>query len=295
MESKRLPNSWDCHTHVLDPTRFHYRHDRKYTPAAASLHDLIESDIAENVVIVQATPEDGETGLLFHLEEAQTVYPNRTFRGIIMADTSSSKDVRSFDRQRIDRLHKAGVRGIRVQGVYSSVGSEELAVQKYLEHAAACYPIKDLDWIVSMQIPLQTWACLRDFLVNSEELEGVRIIADHNGSAKPGDLDSPAFEAFLDILRQRRNTFVKIGALYRRTTRDCSEMQGIVRALTKAAPGGIVWGSDWPYVNTGRPMTEIAPHLQDVSAIAELKTIKQWLSDEAICNMLVNNPAQLFV
>lgn len=293
-ESAVLPQTWDCHVHVLDPKRFPYRPDRKYTPTQAPLKALIENATAENIVIVQATPEDGEEGLIYHLEEVQRSYPSKIFRGIIVADTSNNRDINQYETTKVDRLHKAGVRAIRVQGIYGHVGSQISTIKRYLIAATASYPVAQLRWTISMQQILEIWAELHDFLLHEASLSGVTVIADHNGNAKPADLHSPAFEAFLDLLRKRPNTYVKVGALHRRAPEDFSQMKDVVKALASAAPQAILWGSDWPHVDATASTSEPSPHIEKASGPAELSAIREWLTDDQFHKMIVENPARVF-
>lgn len=110
-----------------------------------------------------------------------------------------------------------------------------------------------------MQLPLQTREDLHGLLLNDPNLTGVTIIADHNANATPDYINSPAFKSFHDILRRRPNTYVKIGALHRRSLGDLRWMREVVQVPAMTAPTGILWGSDWPHVDTTGPALGSVP------------------------------------
>lgn len=245
-------------------------------------------------MIVQATPEDGEQGLIHHLREASHIYPSRIFRGTIVGSTSANRDITKYEHEKVDDLHAAGVRCIRVQGIYSDVGEKSSTLRDYLVATATSYPVAQLGWSICMQLPLATWEDLHGLLLDDPRLADANIIADHNANATPDDIGSSAFELFLDILRRRPGTYVKIGALHRRSPRDINRMREVVEVLASAAPQGILWGSDFPHVDTTGPAFVSMPHIAGVDEWTELEAVKEWLSDVQFYDMMVVNPGRLF-
>ena len=58
------------------------------------------------------------------------------------------------------------------------------------------------------------------------------------------------------------------------------------RALIEAAPGQVIWGTDWPHVMVTKPM----PNDGDLCDL-----LADWIPDEGIrARILVDNPARLY-
>jgi len=159
--------------------------------------------------------------------------------------------------------------------------------------AASSYPVAVLGWSIALQQPLKIWASLHDLICHDATLSKVVVVADHNGNATPADIATNEFHTFLDILR-RGHIYVKISALHRRAPGAIERMRDIITSLADAAPERILWGSDWPHVNTTSPDLDPAPHLANVSWRIELDVVRGWLSQEQFSNMLVVNPSRLF-
>ena len=117
----------------------------------------------------------------------------------------------------------------------------------------------------------------------------VPLVIDHLGRIDPGEGTAAPACAVLRRLLDGGNTWVKLSGAYMR-----SAMQGpgyddtlpLGRALVQAAPGRLVWGSDWPH-------TTEAPGTMDDTALVEL--LRSWAgSDAAMDAILVDNPARLY-
>ncbi|KAJ1323212.1 D-galactarolactone isomerase [Microdochium nivale] len=321
--------SWDAHVHVFDPVRFPYRPDRGYTPEPATLPSLLEASYAQNIMIVQASVEASPVGLAAHLADARREYPDRQFRGTIAADPdlNSAWALGNLSDEYFQTLHDVGVRCIRIAGFNSGGGSgggnisesEQVeAVLGQLQTAASSHGVRRLGWSISAQLHLRTWAALAPSIDSilyghspavtaappprcaDSDHQGRRqvvLIADHNGSATPADIDTPEFAQLLELLASRK-LHVKIGALHRRVSPegggDVSAMRDIVMEIARVAPRGIVWGSDWPHVNATRRGLESGPPLKGVDTALELGLLRQWLTEEQWMAMMVLNPTTLF-
>ncbi|GLA77807.1 hypothetical protein AtubIFM55763_009998 [Aspergillus tubingensis] len=190
--------------------------------------------------------------------------------------------------EEFDYLHDAGVRCVRIHGIYGESSKRWEHVLEQVRELSASYGIRELGWTISAQLPLRAWASLKSFILDHYDTPNdVILIAEHNGCAEPTDIDSPEFGDFLDMLGSGK-LYVKIGALYRRSPDDFHQMKGIIQALAKKAPDRLLWGSDWPHVMTGAEMTSAG------SVEAELFTLREWLSRTEWCKMFVQNPRLLF-
>lgn len=281
--------SWDCHLHVFDPARFPLRPDRAYTPCPATIDDLIANTKCDGLLLVQASPEDGHDGLLAQLREATARYPSKHFRASIITEDVTGHHIREQSRESIDAMYMMGVRSIRLQGSFGSFGSQIDHLKTYLISLARSYPVQGRNWVISMQMPLSVWAKLADV-----DFGTAVIVAEHGACATPRDLNSPEFEAFLELLRTGR-FYVKISALYRRAPDNFRDMREIVRACANTAPDRILWGSDWPHVDASRGGLEPTPNNPDARWDEELETVRSWLSEEQYSRMLVTNPSRLFL
>lgn len=285
------PQSWNCHTHSFDPAAHPFKPSRSYTPEPAPLSALCANARTDHILLVQASIEDGPAGLMDNLEHAKAICPGTTFRGAVFADTDAGRELERLTPADFDRMHALGVRNIRIRAP-SDNNATNARVQ--FERAAALDPVHRLGWSLSAQLPLIVWAGLAaDIAAPDGPLAGVTVVADHCGSATPADLGSADLEAFAGLLAQGRLN-VKIGALHRRSPGAIDRMEGVVRRFAEAGPENIVWGSDWPHVNSSAHGPEPSPPITGVDTDAELRYLRAWLSEKQWRNMMVENPAALF-
>ncbi|KAH8176702.1 amidohydrolase domain-containing protein [Sarocladium implicatum] len=288
-----IPTSaWDCHTHCFHPHEHPFKSTRSYTPAAATMEELERQVLTENVMIVQASVEDGCDGLLDTLRSAKLKIPNKIIRGTVAADTEPGKGLNGLSPSDFARLHELGVRSIRIHGSYGGAGSDASWAKDQLRHAATMYPVVNLGWSISAQLPLKTWSAISEVLEQDINLRKVVLLADHNGCATPEHLNSPEMGAFVAML-EKGQVYVKIGALHRRA-KKIEDMEKVVKLFAAKAPERILWGSDWPHVDPSRGGLDPTPHLSAVSDSEELRLLRSWLTEAQWEMMLVRNPGQLF-
>src|SRR4051794_16713169 len=100
----------------------------------------------------------------------------------------------------------------------------------------------------------------------------------------------PGFGRSLRRLLDKGNTWVKLSGAYADTNvgpPTYSDSSAVARAFTAAAPGRMVWGSDWPHP------TEKPDNKPDDALLFDL--LMDWVPDEAMRNrVLVDNPADLY-
>ncbi|KAK8125402.1 uncharacterized protein PG998_001161 [Apiospora kogelbergensis] len=292
-ESITPNNSWDSHVHCFNPAKHPFKPSRSYTPEAAPLSALVASTYADRIMMVQASIEDGPENLIDNLNEGRAKYPEKLFRGTIFADPEPGRALEKLlGPDDFARFHAAGVRSIRIHGSYGGNGDNATWVREQFRRAAQLEGVARYGWSLSAQLSLRMWAAVADFLLHDEELRNVRIIADHNGSVTPEDVSSPEFDAFLGLLSAGRLS-VKIGALHRRAPDDFHRMRTVVGRLAASSPTGIVWGSDWPHVDSTQTGESPSPPLP-VDTAGELRALKSWLSEEQWNSMLSLNPNRLF-
>lgn len=293
MHSTVLPRgAWDCHVHCFDTERYVLKPSRAYTPKPALLEGLVQAGHTDQIMLVQATIEDGYKGLLHNLTRAKQDFPKKKVYGTIYADPSPQASLENVSTSDFDALHQAGVRSIRIHGSYGGSGTSLDWIKDQFRRVAKLWPISAYGWSICSQLPLASWAALENFLCHEPCLQNVVIVADHNGGVSPLDVGTLEFRSFLSLLKQCR-LCVKTGALLRRSPDDIRMMQPVVEAFASAAPNSILWGSDWPHIDSTKGLEPHGP-LEGVDTAYELQLLRAWMSEAQWEAMLVSNPERLF-
>lgn len=291
MSDMTLANAWDCHVHCFEPDRYPYKTTRAYTPLSAPFNDLMQDLLTSNVMLVQATIEEGPAGLLAQLESCfnnPDRFPGRV-RGTVLADSELPLEI--LTDAELDRMHHFGVRCIRLHSSYGASGHDLGWVRSQLKSLAKLHSVTKHRWSISAQLSLGTWSKLKDFILTDPDLAAVSIVADHNACAMPSDHGTSALQDFVELLQSGR-VYVKICALHRRSPGHIEAMQPIIGLFAEAAPRALLWGSDWPHVDT--TSKEEAGPLKDAGVASELAALRNWLSADQMQQMLVENPDRLF-
>ncbi|CAI7604041.1 unnamed protein product [Penicillium pancosmium] len=250
---------WDTHIHCLDPVRYPFKPTRSYTPAPAPLELLVKDTIARNIVLVQASVEHGHSDLVSHLGRIRSECPNLLARGII----SLNEEIYTLSKEKLDTLHGLWVRFCRIHGYFSGSSTDTTSLQNQIKLFARSYAARTLGWGISAQLPFTTWLALRSFLCEESEVLPIPIIIDHVGCSSPVDIEGPGLDDFIMLLR-----------------RDGASCH---------VPSALLWGSDWPHVDSSYKGDSPPPVSAAVDAKKELLAIIGWLSAEQISAMLVDN------
>lgn len=266
-----LPSgSCDCHVHVFGPKdQFPYSEIRAYTPEDASLDEynrVARLAGLERVVLVQ--PSVYGTDNRRHLVAAKEFGENARVVVSLHPEVSSA-EVRS--------LHQQGVRGVRVNLLFSGGGTRE-GLQTLAEKIAP------MGWhmqlLIDVSQSIEIIQMVKDLPVD--------VVFDHKGHfpARQG-IHNPGFEAMLSLLESNR-AWVKLSAPYRISEESYpyDDTWPLVQRLIRANPERLVWASDWPH-----PAVE-----SKLPSFKELVTLLQrWCPDEALLtDLLVHNPARLY-
>jgi predicted TIM-barrel fold metal-dependent hydrolase len=280
--------TWDTHLHCLDPAHHPFKATRSYTPMPAPLDILVKEARTERIVLVQASIENGHQGLKDHLRRIRTEYPHILARGIICLDESWP----NLTNDDIDELQHLGVRYCRIHGYFGHSGSDSANLEKQFQAFARSYPAQKWGWGISAQLPLATWSSLRNLILDDPEVSRIPIIADHVGCASPADINSVELETFVNLLHARR-LYVKISCLYRRS-KEINEMKPIIQKLAENAPHALLWGSDWPHVDSTNRASNVSLASKQEDIEKEVMALQRWLSEVQWKRMLVENPERLF-
>jgi predicted TIM-barrel fold metal-dependent hydrolase len=284
-----LSRMWDTHIHCLDPARHPFKSTRTYTPPPAPLEALAAQIKADRLVLVQASIERGHHGLMDHLHRIRTEFPHLLARGIMCMDQNWT----TLSNQDIDELHGLGVRYVRIHGFLGESVPKSSSLEEQFRLFSRSYAAQRWGWGLSAQLSLATWALLSEFIVHDTEVSRIRIIADHVACCSPKDINTPQFRAFLGLLQTGR-VYVKVSCLYRRSPDDIRKMKPIIQSLADTASDALLWGSDWPHVDSSKRSydSRVASKRRDIGK--ELEVLRSWLSEDQWGKMLCRNPEKLF-
>jgi predicted TIM-barrel fold metal-dependent hydrolase len=268
------PRACDCHAHILGPaSRFAYSSGRVYTPPDCLLPDyraMLAALGLERAVLVQPSVYGTDnTVLLGALREG-----GGAFRGVaVVGDAPADGE--------LEALHAAGIRGVRVNVVDVREGKGSLPAARLRNLAARIAP---LAWHLELLAHVDEYPALEREL---GELP-VDLVFGHLGYMQTDKgLADPGFRALLRLASEGR-AWVKLTGPYRISTRPMphEDVTPFAHALLAAAPGRIVWGSDWPHVMVKGAM----PNDGDLADL-----LADWVPDEALRRqVLVENPARLY-
>ena len=180
----------------------------------------------------------------------------------------------------LERLHEAGVRGVRVNVVDVAEGKGVVPMATLAQLASR---VKRYGWHV-------------EFLMHADEFPDldrqfadfpVDIVLGHLGYMKTDKgIDQAGFQAMLRLMR-RGKCWVKLTGPYRISTHPMPHQDTVAyaRALLEAAPERVLWGTDWPHVMVKTPMPNDAD-------LADL--LLDWVPQTLREQVLVTNPAKLY-
>lgn len=271
------PGACDCHAHICGPAATHpYVAERIYTPPDATLdpyrHLLAVLGVERAVLVQPSVYGTDNRAMLAALREA-----GPGFRGVAVVEPTIAP-------REVEALHQAGVRGVRLNLVDRREGRNAVPVEMVRTLAARIAPF---GWHI-------------EFLVNLDEAPGfaeavadlpVPIVLGHLGYPRAGArnwVKAPGFAGLLDLLAGGR-CWVKLTGPYRisgAADLPYEDVDAAAARLAAAAPGRLIWGSDWPHVMMKKPMP-------NDGALCDLLT--RWIPDaKTRARILVENPMALY-
>jgi 2-pyrone-4,6-dicarboxylate lactonase len=230
------PHAADCHMHVFGPfERYPLARERAYNVAAAPLeaHERMKHQVGlERTVLVQASGHGMDNRALL----AALAHLGKRGRGIAVMPLESP-------REELNALHVAGIRGLRLNFV--TLASRHSGDPAALL-AAYAKLVAHRGWHLQLFVSAQTLLGLERAIARC----AVPVVIDHMGlpDAAAG-IAQPAFQALLRLL-ELPHVWVKLAGADRitRSTGRLGEAIPFMRALARAAPWRLVWGSDWPNI-----------------------------------------------
>ncbi len=231
------PLACDVHAHVCGPQeRYPLIAQRLYTPPLASpadyLHMLDLLGLARGVLVQPSIYGTDNRAML----DALATDPKR-LRGVAVVpfDTATPE---------LERLHAAGVRGVRcnIVDLKDNKGQLPLAPLRALAQR-----IKPLGWHVEFLMHVHEFPNLDIQLADFP----VDVVFGHLGYVPTAaGIDSPGFAALLRLMSDGK-AWVKLTAPYRLTqsAMPYEDTAPFALALVDAAPQRLLWGTDWPHVS----------------------------------------------
>lgn len=178
-------------------------------------------------------------------------------------------------------LHTRGVRGVRINLSLGVTNGPDA-----IEPIAA--RIAPLGWHLQLLMPVAQLAALAPVL---RRLPVDRVF-DHFGRITPAQCHTHAAHALLLGLLGEGRTWVKLSGGYLVSPTACVDdpaLDPLARSFIDAAPGRVLWGSDWPHA------TASAGHHPMPDDAAQVDRLAHWAGDAAtLRRILVDNPAQLY-
>jgi 2-pyrone-4,6-dicarboxylate lactonase len=265
----------DAHCHVFGPgDQFGFAPERKYTPCDASkqqLWDLRDYLGFDRNVIVQATCHGADNSALVDALEAS----NGLARGV----ATIKEDISEED---LDKLHAAGVRGVRFNFVKRLVDALPFDSLKRIADR-----IVKRDWHIVIYFESQDLPELYDFFTSLP----TTLVVDHMGRpdvTKP--VDGEDFALFLKFMAENENVWSKVSCPERISvdgpSKGYQDVVPFARKVVESFPDRVLWGTDWPHPN-------MKSHIPDDGKLVDMIPLFA-PTEELQRKLLIDNPMRLY-
>jgi predicted TIM-barrel fold metal-dependent hydrolase len=272
--------------HVLGPfARYPLAAERAYTVPEAPLeaHESMKRKAGlERTVLVQASGHgDDNRAMLAALSQLRA-----RGRAVAVADSRTSA-------RTLERIHQAGVRGLRLNLVTLGSRYKEDRAQLVADYEHLLAP---LGWHLQIYADAATLQSVEPVLRNC----AVPVVIDHMGLPDAAEgIEQPGFQCVLRLLAAK-HVWVKLAGADRITRASGLLRDAIpfMRALAAVAPERLVWGSDWPHIgfHSRKQVRDdaILPY-REVDAGRLLDVLIEAIPDAGTRRaILAENPAKLY-
>lgn len=264
------PGSVDCHMHLYD-SRYPSVPGTAFTnPANASIDDYrkLQRRLGMNRMVI-VTPSRYGTDNRVLLNGLAASGGNA--RGVVVLDSTVTGE-------EIEKLHQAGVRGIRFNLLYSRFDLNDME-----RLAARVHP---LNWHIQIVTSGKTLTELENRL---QKLP-TPVVIDHMGHVpQPEGINSATF-ATLRRMLDGEKTWVKLSGAYIDSLTGAPEYRDVApvtQGLVKINPERLLWGSDWPHP------TAPDSHKPDDAVLLDLMNI--WAPERRDRQRILHdNPVKLY-
>ena len=269
---KPPPLACDAHCHVFGPaSKFPYAPDAPYWPPDApfeALQVLHRKLGIERAVIVHASCHGPDMRVTLDA----IARSGGKYRGTAIIDET-------YGDKEFKRMHAGGIRGVRFNFVRHLGGRPDMA---FFERTVA--RLEEMGWHLILHLDAA------DLVEFRQKFQAIRVpmVIDHMGRVKAADgLDQEPFRVLLDFMKNE-NFWVKVCGAERVSSKGppFDDALPFARALIEAAPGRILWGTDWPHPNVGKHMPNDGDLVELFARMAPEPELQR--------KILVDNPARLY-
>ncbi|MBB1306099.1 amidohydrolase family protein [Pseudoalteromonas sp. SR43-5] len=265
----------DTHCHVFGPgNEFGFAPERKYTPCDASkqqLWDLRDYLGFSRNVIVQATCHGADNNAMVDALLAS----NGLARGVatIKEDISEAE---------LDKLHAAGVRGVRFNFVKRLVDALPFDSLKRIAER-----IVKRDWHIVIYFESQDLPELYDFFTSLP----TTLVVDHMGRPDvTKSVEGEDFALFLQFMRENENVWSKVSCPERISAdgpdKGYQDVVPFARKVVESFPDRVLWGTDWPHPNMKSHMPDDGKLVDMIPLFAPTAELQK--------KLLIDNPMRLY-
>ena len=266
------PLACDSHMHIFDPRFTPSPHWTRQPPDApvAAYRQLQRRLGTQRAVVV--TPSTYGTDNACTLDALDQMGDSARGVAVVAPDVSDAE---------LDLLAARGVCGLRVNFVTPQSWGK--TTQQMLTTLAG--KVERLGWHIQVFVHPEQLVQLASVLAALP----VPLVIDHLGRIDPAEGPLGAAYDVMRSLLDNGNTWVKLSGAYMRSAvhgPTYADTLPLGRALVRAAPERLVWGSDWPHT------TETPGTVNDADL---LDLLWAWSGSPAVMErILVDNPAHLY-
>ncbi len=274
--SVTLPaGSIDTHVHVFEPG-YPLSPGRGYNPPHSTLADLkhLHATLGiDRVVFTQPSIYGTDnSAILDGMAALNTQTPDRA-RAVVAITLDMTDD-------ELAALDASGVRGVRLNTdnkggmpiTFDKIGDLEARIRPFGWHIEWLFPGQDIIQLMPVFTALNVPMSIGHFAYQPAT----------------ASIAAPGFQALLELMR-RGNTWMKISGANRVSATDLppyDDVKPMAHALIEAAPGRIMWGTDWPHPNK----YVVNPNDGDL-----VDAFGDWVSDHTMRRkIMVDTPAAFY-
>lgn len=264
------PGSVDCHMHLYDSRCPAVPGTKLMNPANASLEDYrkLQQRLGINrMVIVTPSRYGTDNSVLLNGLAAS----GGNARGVVVLDSSVSDD-------ELQKLHQAGVRGIRFNLRYSAVNLDDME--------ALAARVNPLNWHIQV---VTSGKHLTELESRLQKLP-TPVVIDHMGHVpQPEGITSPVFTTLQRMLDGGKS-WIKLSGVYIDSLTGApgyNDVTPVAQKLVQINPERLLWGSDWPHP------TEPDSHKPDDAVLLDLMQV--WAPESRDRQRILrDNPVKLY-
>jgi 2-pyrone-4,6-dicarboxylate lactonase len=267
--------SIDTHVHVFEPG-YAFSSGRGYNPPYSTLADLTHLHATlgiDRVVFTQPSVYGTDNSAILDAMAALNAHaPNRARAVVALAMDAGEKQFAALDA--------SGVRGVRLNT--DNKGGMPIAIAEIPELATR---IASFGWHVEFLFPGKD---IVELMPVFTALKVPMSIAHFAYQPATAGIEAAGFRALIELVR-RGNTWIKISGANRVSATDLppyDDVKPMAHALIDAAPGRIMWGTDWPHPNK---------YLANPNDGDLVDAFGDWVGDDAMRRrIMVDTPAAFY-